>query len=93
MKTRNTTAYSIVTATASDADRIIALLGLAFSNDPIMRWMYPDTDRYWQFWPDFARLFGGRAFEHGTAFYVEGHVGPPCGFRLAFTPMMMLWWR
>jgi ribosomal protein S18 acetylase RimI-like enzyme len=34
--------------------------------------MYPDPHQYLENSPHFARAFGGRAFEHGTAQYVDG---------------------
>ncbi len=53
----------------SDAhDRAVAVQVLAFSGDPIMRWLYPDPATYLEAFPGFARAFGGRAFDEDTAF-------------------------
>ncbi len=65
----------IQTATPADEDRVIALLGLAFSADPAVRWAFPDPHQYWTAWPEFVRAFGGRAFAHGTAHYVGKYAG------------------
>lgn len=64
--------HVINTATRDDEDRCINVLALAFSNDPAMRWMYPDPQQYLRYMPRFVRAFGGRAFEHGTA-QILGH--------------------
>lgn len=65
----------VKTATPSDQDSIIAVLALAFSADPGARWIYPDPRKYLSHFPDIVRAFGGSAFEHGTAHYVEGFFG------------------
>ena len=55
----------------ADRQRGIASLALAFAADPVMRWFWPDADRYARGWPAFAEAFGGQAFEHGTAYGLE----------------------
>jgi ribosomal protein S18 acetylase RimI-like enzyme len=57
----------IKTPAASETERAIATLAAAFADDPAVRWMYPDNDRYRRDFPGFVRAFGGRAFETGTA--------------------------
>jgi ribosomal protein S18 acetylase RimI-like enzyme len=69
------TAPPIRTATPTDADRVIAVLVLAFSADPATRWAFPAPDQHLTYFPQFARAFGGQAFEHGTADYAEGYAG------------------
>jgi GNAT superfamily N-acetyltransferase len=69
------TTIPINTAKAADQDHIIAVLALAFSTDPGARWIYPDPYNYMSYFPDIIRAFGGRAFQHGTAHYVEGFFG------------------
>jgi GNAT superfamily N-acetyltransferase len=56
---------------AADRQRGIACLTLAFAADPVMRWFWPDAHQYSSGWPAFAEAFGGRAFEHGTAYGLE----------------------
>ncbi|HZS00118.1 MAG TPA: GNAT family N-acetyltransferase [Chloroflexota bacterium] len=66
---------AIHTATTSDEERIVAVLVLAFSRDPAVRWAFPEPSRYLTYFPRFVRAFGGRAFEHGSAHYADGYVG------------------
>ena len=52
---------------ASDQDRAIATITMAFSSDPIARWFLPDANRYLTYWPQVLQAFGGAAFAEGTA--------------------------
>jgi GNAT superfamily N-acetyltransferase len=52
----------------------VATLTLAFSLDPVVRWAWPDSERYLSYWPPFVDAFGGKAFEEGTAYGLEDHV-------------------
>jgi len=52
----------------------VATLTLAFSSDPVVRWAWPDSERYLSYWPPFVDAFGGKAFEEGTAYGLEDHV-------------------
>jgi ribosomal protein S18 acetylase RimI-like enzyme len=65
----------IQTATASDEAPSIAVVVLAFSADPAARWTWPDPQQYLRHFPSFVRAFGGKAFAHGSAYYVEGYAG------------------
>ncbi len=56
---------------ATDRRRAVASLTLAFSSDPVMRWGWPDPERYLSYWPPIADAFGGGAFDHGTAHGLE----------------------
>jgi len=40
---------------------------LAFTNDPVMRYLYPDQLQFLTHFPEFVRLFGGKAFDRGSA--------------------------
>jgi ribosomal protein S18 acetylase RimI-like enzyme len=57
-------------ARPDDGSRIVAALVLAFSADPANRWMYPSPESYLRYFPEFVRALGGRAFEHGTAYFI-----------------------
>ena len=48
--------------------RAVDAIVLAFSADPVARWIYPDPNQYLSHFPAFVARFGGRAFEHGTAY-------------------------
>jgi ribosomal protein S18 acetylase RimI-like enzyme len=50
--------------------QIVDVITLAFSTDPVARWAYPDSQQYLQYFSNFVRLFGGKAFEIGSAYYV-----------------------
>jgi ribosomal protein S18 acetylase RimI-like enzyme len=69
------TVPAIKTAAASDAERAVAVLVLAFSADPATRWAFPEPSQYLTCFPEFVRAFGGRAFEHGTAYCAEDYAG------------------
>ena len=70
----------ITTATRSDESRIASVLTLAFASDPVLRWMYPDPLRYFMHFSEFVRHFGGRAFDAGSAYMVDG--GSACALWL-----------
>src|SRR5688572_11046832 len=65
----------IKTATASDEAPAIAVVALAFGADPAARWTWPDPGQYLSHFPGFVRIFGGKAFAHGSAYYADGYAG------------------
>ena len=65
----------VKTATASDEAAVIAVVVLAFSADPTARWTWPDPQQYLKRFPRFVQAFGGNAFIHGSAYYVDGYAG------------------
>jgi ribosomal protein S18 acetylase RimI-like enzyme len=65
----------IKTATASDEASIVGVVVLAFSADPAARWTWPDPQQYLRHFPSFVRALGGKAFAHGSAYYVDGYAG------------------
>ncbi len=68
---RGGAAAVIKTATTSGRRQVVDVLTLAFATDPAVRWMYPNSQQYLEYFPNFVRLFGGRAFETETAYYVD----------------------
>jgi GNAT superfamily N-acetyltransferase len=68
-----TAAPIIKTATVSDESRLFDILTLAFAADPTARWVWPDPQEYITSFPRFAKAFGGRAFEHGSAYYLGNY--------------------
>jgi GNAT superfamily N-acetyltransferase len=56
-----------------DRERSMATLVAAFIADPLMRWMFPDARQYLVHFPALLRFFGGRAFEHRSAYRSEDH--------------------
>lgn len=65
----------IKSATTADEAALIAVITLAFSTDPVVRWVYSDPHQYLTHFPPFVRAFGGRAFAHASAYYVDGYAG------------------
>lgn len=62
----------IVTAGENWRASAISTIVLGFAADPMTRWVWPDSSEYFRIMPQFAMAFGGRAFEHGTAYITEG---------------------
>lgn len=52
----------------SEAEAVLSGLTLGFSADPFMRWLYPEPDAFLKHFPRVMNFFGGRAFDHGTAY-------------------------
>jgi ribosomal protein S18 acetylase RimI-like enzyme len=64
-----------VSAGSDDRTRILDVLTLAFCTDPPVRWMYPEAAQYYRHYREFAELFGGKAFDIGTAHYTAEYSG------------------
>lgn len=62
----------VSTATKAEMDQCVATVVLAFSSDPAARWAFADPQVYFEIFPRFVRAFGGKAFDHGSAHYIEG---------------------
>lgn len=65
------TLVSIESATESNIADVVAVEVLAFNTDPMSRWLYPEPHQYLTDFAQFVRLFGGKAFEHDTAYYIQ----------------------
>lgn len=48
------------------------MMTLGFADDPGCRRLYPDPEQYLTFFPEFVRLYGGAAFDHGGAHVNDG---------------------
>jgi ribosomal protein S18 acetylase RimI-like enzyme len=59
-------------ATAAEAAAVFDILTLAFGDDPMARWTWPEAPLHLATFPGFAKAFGGAAFEHGSAHRVGG---------------------
>ena len=62
-------------AAADGVTRLNETLVLAFETDPLTRWVFQEQDMYHRLVPGFFQAFGGRALEHGAAYYSEGYSG------------------
>jgi ribosomal protein S18 acetylase RimI-like enzyme len=74
-KTIMTKSIIKTSANASDEASILDVLARAFSIDPVAQWIWPDLQQYYMYFPSFVRAFGGKAFAHGSAYYVDGYTG------------------
>lgn len=67
-----TTMPEVTSANAGMETSAVNTIVLGFAADPMARWVWPDPTVYLRIMPQFVRAFGGRAFEHGTAYVTEG---------------------
>ena len=74
-KVRESDARSVRIATRADEASVVDVITLGFSGDPMARWSFPNPRTYLTQMPVLARAFGGKAFDAGTAYYVEGYAG------------------
>jgi ribosomal protein S18 acetylase RimI-like enzyme len=52
----------------AEADAVLSCVALAFSADPLVRWVYPEPAAFLAHYPRVADLLGGRAFDHAAAY-------------------------
>ena len=70
------TVLTIKYATTSDEKAaVVDVATLAFSTDPVARWLYPNPHQYLTHMPSFVKAYGGNAFVCGSAHYLEGYEG------------------
>jgi hypothetical protein len=69
------TIESIKSATADDEAAVIGVFTLAFSTDPVARWLYPNPREYLAHFPRLALAIGGKAFANSSAHYADGFAG------------------
>jgi ribosomal protein S18 acetylase RimI-like enzyme len=63
-----------VTST-TDEDGVIATITTAFTNDPVLRWIFRAANHYLTYWPKFVKVFAGGAFAQGTVDSVDECAG------------------
>jgi len=68
-------ALDIRLATRSDKDRFEAAMTMAFSADPVARWAWPDPLQYINTFMPMVTLFGGKSFDHGSAYVIGDFSG------------------
>lgn len=69
--THPATTPAVHSVTRSEKDRFAATMTIAFSTDPVARWAWPDPYQFMATFLPLVTLFGGKAFEHSSA-YVAG---------------------
>ena len=60
---------------AAGENAAISTIVMAFSADSAARWLYPDSQQYLEYFPSFVKAFAGAAFEHNSAYCIEGYSG------------------
>jgi len=60
-------AAEVAAVAVADRKKAVAVIALAFASDPMMRWSFPDPERYLAVVPGFIDAFGGHAVLHGAA--------------------------
>jgi GNAT superfamily N-acetyltransferase len=63
----------VIPAEPQHAERIFAVLTLAFAADPPNRWLFPESDRYLRHFPEFVRALGDAALPRRTAFVSQDY--------------------
>ncbi|MEM7591181.1 MAG: GNAT family N-acetyltransferase [Cyanobacteria bacterium P01_A01_bin.83] len=63
-----------------DLAQVVDLMTLAFSADAFVRWMYPDPQQYLKCFPDFVRIFAGKAFEQNAVYHTDNYSGAAIWF-------------
>jgi GNAT superfamily N-acetyltransferase len=61
----------VKTATMDEQDKCLAILKLAFSSDPFVRWIFPEASRYLQHIDAMTMVIAGAAFKAEAAHYIE----------------------
>jgi GNAT superfamily N-acetyltransferase len=68
-------APNIRAVTRSNKDRFEAAMTMAFSADPVARWAWPDPLQYISIFMPLVTLFGGKSFDHGSAYVIGDFIG------------------
>jgi GNAT superfamily N-acetyltransferase len=68
-------APAIRAVTRSDKDRFAAAMTMAFTADPAARWAWPDPLQFMNIFIPLVTLFGGKSFEHGSAYVIGDFFG------------------
>ncbi len=62
-------------STEAETSRVIDSIVLGFCSDPVLRWFYPEPQEYLTNSPNLMKLFGGRAFQHNSAYHIQNYTG------------------
>jgi hypothetical protein len=62
-------------AKARDRERVVSAVVLAFVGDPVARWAWSKPHDFLTYFAEFTNVFGGKAFDHGTAHSVADYSG------------------
>lgn len=81
-----TPANQVRLASVVDQNALMAAMILAFSNDPMIRWMYPDPYQYLSHFPNLIQAMGEKAFDNTTAYAVTDGLDAIVGAALWLPP-------
>ena len=70
-----TDALDVRAVARSDKDRFEAAMTMAFSTDPVARWAWPDPLQYINTFMPLVTLFGGKSYDHGSAYVIGDFFG------------------
>jgi ribosomal protein S18 acetylase RimI-like enzyme len=56
----------------AELQAVVAVITLAFANDPMARWAFPDPETYLRVMPQVVRAFGGNGVAHGATHLTTG---------------------
>jgi ribosomal protein S18 acetylase RimI-like enzyme len=76
---------AIKTATDSEQAAVFDALTLAFSADPVMRWLFPHPSKFLKYFPELMKNFGAKSFTDSSAHYVDGFAGAALWLRPGVT--------
>ena len=62
-------------STDVEISRVIDSIVLGFASDPVLRWLYPEPQKYLTNCPTIVQLFGGGAFGHTSAYQIQNYAG------------------
>ena len=65
----------IKTSAETDKARVTDTIVLGFAADPVIRWFFPEAGEFLSTFPTLMGLFGGNAFEHGSAYHLDNYSG------------------
>jgi ribosomal protein S18 acetylase RimI-like enzyme len=68
-------APEIRSAVRSDRERFEAAMTMAFTADPAARWAWPDPLQFMNVFVPLVTLFGGKSFDHGSAYVIGDFFG------------------
>jgi GNAT superfamily N-acetyltransferase len=66
---------TIRSVTRNENDRFVAAMTVAFSADALARWAWPDPLEYITTFTPLVTLFGGKSFDHDSAFVIGNFFG------------------
>jgi ribosomal protein S18 acetylase RimI-like enzyme len=67
--------WSGLVESVSQESSMVATITMAFSSDPVARWVYPRATDYYRWFPEFVRAFAGRSIDDRTALATANYSG------------------